>query len=277
MSRKVYPLRVARAAFGIRAQDLRTLTRGAWWTRRWLSALEQMRMGARLGRGRQYAVSGQVTDLVLDGPLVEAMVVGSRPDPYRVSFAFTAVEGAARERIVSVLRAEPMLLARLATDDLPLEAPELFRAEGLPFFPQSEPLGKTPEGKPLWDVKMRCSCPDWARPCKHMAAVLFLLGEIVARHPATLLSLRGVDLEELLPPKEETIGTIAPSEVVLPMGAQSFQMRETGDPAPFVRRLGVVPFWRGTQRCVDALAKIQSRVQPVARDAADGKSVDLRD
>ena len=277
MSRKVYPLRVARAAFGIRAQDLRTLTRGAWWTRRWISALEQMRMGARLGRGRQYAVSGQVTDLVLDGPLVEAMVVGSRPDPYRVSFAFTAAEGTVREHIVSALRTEPMLLARLATDDLPLEVPELFRTEGLPFFPLAEPLGRTPDGKPLWDVKMHCSCPDWARPCKHMAAVLFLLGEIVARHPATLLALRGVDLEELLPPEERAIGTIAPPEVPCPVGVQSSRLRETDSPAPLVRRLGAVPFWRGTQRCVDALAKIQSRVQPVARDAADGKSIDLRD
>ena len=52
----------------------------------------------------------------------------------------------------------------------------------------------------IWDVVMRCSCPDWARPCKHMAAVLLLLGEEVARRPATLLALRGVDVEDLVPP-----------------------------------------------------------------------------
>ena len=271
MSRKVYPLRVTRSAFGIRAQDLRTLTRGTWWARRWIAAMERMRMGPRLGRGRQYAVSGQVTDLMLEGPRVEATVVGSRPEPYRVSFAFTSVEGDARERLADALRAEPMRLARLLTDDLPLEVPELFRVAGVPFFPQAEPLGQTPEGRPRWDVQMRCSCPDWARPCKHMAAVLFLLGEIVTRRPSVLLSLRGLDIGDLLPPEERaaeapSCGGVAPSP-----------SRMDGDPAPFVRRLGAVPFWRGTARCVEALAKMQTRVQPIARDAAEGRSIDLRD
>lgn len=286
MSRKVYPLRVARAAFGIRAQDLRTLTRGSWWARRWIAAMERMRMGPRLGRGRQYAVSGQVTDLVMEGSRVEATVVGSRPEPYRVSFTFTSVEGDARERLADALRAEPMLLARLLTDDLPLEVPELFRVADVPFFPRAEPLGQTPEGRPRWDVQMRCSCPDWARPCKHMAAVLFLLGEIVTRRPSVLLSLRGLDIGDLLPPEDCAIGTIVPPGVPdeapsacidSSKGAQSSRLRETSDPAPFVRRLGAVPFWRGTARCVEALAKMQTRVQPIARDAAEGRSIDLRD
>ena len=108
MSRKRYPLRVARTAHGIRAQDLRTLVRTAWWARRWIGALEAMRLGPRLGRGRQYAVAGQVTDLVLEGPHVEASVTGSRPDPYKVSLDFTAVQG---DAVAHALRAEPMLLA----------------------------------------------------------------------------------------------------------------------------------------------------------------------
>ena len=95
MGSRHYPLRVTRSAFGIRAQDLRTLARGTWWARRWIAALEAMRLGARFGRGRQYAVGGQVTDLVAEGPHVSASVVGSRPDPYRVTLDFTAAEGAA--------------------------------------------------------------------------------------------------------------------------------------------------------------------------------------
>ena len=78
MSHKRYPLRVARGAHGIRAQDLRTLARKDWWARRWIASLEAMRLGPRFGRGRQYATDGQVTELMLDGPHVEATVVGSR-------------------------------------------------------------------------------------------------------------------------------------------------------------------------------------------------------
>ena len=267
MSRKRYPLRVARTANGIRAQDLRTLVRTAWWARRWIGALEAMRLGPRLGRGRQYAVSGQVTDLVLEGPRVEASVTGSRADPYRVSLDFTAVKG---DAVARALLAEPMLLARLLTDDLPTEVEELLRTEGVPLFPKGEPLGRTAEGRPVYDVKMSCSCPDWARPCKHCVAVLLLLGEEIARRPSTLLALRGVDVEDLVPPDDG-------EAVADPLDfAQAPSARGVADPAPLLKRLGPVPFWRGHARCVDALAQVYERVRPVACEARDGRSIDLR-
>lgn len=280
MSRKRYPLRVARTAHGIRAQDLRTLVRTAWWARRWIGALEAMRLGPRLGRGRQYAVAGQVTDLVLEGPHVEASVTGSRPDPYKVSLDFTAVQG---DAVAHALRAEPMLLARLLTDDLPTEVEALLRDEDVPLFPKSEPLGRTPEGKPRYDVRMTCTCPDWARPCKHVVAVLLLLGEEIARRPSTLLALRGVDVEDLLPPEtssdradpfaaaQTSVGGTLPSEILLPPARHGMD-----DPAPLLKRLGPVPFWRGHARCVEALGKIYGRVRPLALEAAEGKSIDLR-
>ena len=273
MGSRHYPVRVTRNAFGIRAQDLRTLARGTWWARRWIAALEAMRLGARFGRGRQYAVSGQVTDLVAEGSHVSASVVGSRPDPYRVTLDFTAAEGVAQKRIAEAIRSQPMTLGRLLAGDLPVEVGELFRAEGIPLFPQAEPVGRTPEGKPTWDVTMRCSCPDWARPCKHMAAVLLLLGEEVARRPVTLLALRGVDVEDLVPPD-------APEGPEWQASAQEISGWRASAPASggalLVRRLGAVPYWRGTARCVESLEKMQTRAGTVAREAASGNSIDLR-
>ena len=275
MGSRHYPVRVTRNAFGIRAQDLRTLARGTWWARRWIAALEAMRLGARFGRGRQYAVGGQVTDLVAEGSHVSASVVGSRPDPYRVTFDFTAAEGAARERIAEAIRSQPMTLGRLLAGDLPVEVGELFRAEGIPLFPQAEPRGKTPEGRRIWDVSMRCSCPDWSRPCKHMAAVLLLLGEEVARRPAALLALRGVDVEELVPP-DAPEGPSTPASSVCPERSGWRASAPATGGALLVRRLGALPYWRGTARCVETLEKMQSRAEAVAREAASGNSVDLR-
>ena len=171
-----------------------------------------------------------------------------------------------------------MTLGRLLAGDLPVEAGELFRAEGIPLFPQAEPRGKTPEGKMIWDVVMRCSCPDWARPCKHMAAVLLLLGEEVARRPATLLALRGVDVESLVPPDalEESIQVSAPEESVgLEKSGWRASVPANGG-ALLVRRLGPLPYWRGTARCVETLEKMQTRAASVAREAAAGNSIDLR-
>ena len=138
------------------------------------------------------------------------------------------------------------------------------------MFPKAAPVGTNAEGKPVYDVKMHCTCPDWARPCKHLVAVMLLLGEEVARHPAALLALRGIEVEDLVP--EDDAAASGEAIVMFDSAAAS----GAGDAAPLVRRLGAVPYWRGAARCQDALARIYSRVRPVAIDAAAGRSVDLR-
>ena len=191
MSKKKYPVRIPRYAAGIRAQESRSGGARTWWARRWLEVLERMGLGARLGRGKHYAVSGQVTGMRFEGPHVEAQVVGTRPDPYRVTIDFRVPEGAAREAIVSRIKGEPMIAARLIADDMPTEVEQAFRDCGLDFFPG----GKLAPG--VYDMTTACSCPDYANPCKHVSAVLLILGEEIARRPMTLLELRGIAEEDI--------------------------------------------------------------------------------
>ena len=189
--KKRFPVRIPRFAPGIRSQASRSGGDRCWWARRWLAAIESMRLGGRLGRGRSYALSGQVTEMLLEGPQVSASVVGTREDPYSVSVAFRTPDDDARGRIVGRIRSEPMIAARLLADDLPSEVEGFFRDEGLDLFPG----GKLAPGR--YDVTTKCSCPDYANPCKHVAAVLLLLGEEIERRPMTLLELRGISGEEL--------------------------------------------------------------------------------
>ena len=191
MSKKHYPVRIPRYAAGIRAQESRSGGARTWWARRWLEVLERMGLGARLGRGKHYAVSGQVTGMRLEGPHVEAQVVGTRQDPYRVTIDFRVPEGAAREAIVSRIKGEPMIAARLIADDMPTEVEQAFRDCGLDLFPG----GKLAPG--VYDMTTACSCPDYANPCKHVSAVLLILGEEIARRPMTLLELRGIGEEDI--------------------------------------------------------------------------------
>lgn len=192
MSKKKYPIRIPRYAAGIRSQESRTGGGGrSWWAREWLAAIERMELGSRLGRGKNYALSGQITAMKLAGPRVEATVVGSRAEPYAVTADFREPDADARARIVARLKAEPMLVARLLADDLPIEVEQVFRAEGMTLFPG----GKLAPGK--YDVTTRCSCPDYANPCKHSCAALLILGEEIAWRPSALLELRGISMEEL--------------------------------------------------------------------------------
>ena len=116
MSRKRYPVRIPRYATGIRAQESRTGQGRSWWTKEWARRLEAMGLKGRLGRGKSYALSGQVVSMDIEGSRVTAKVQGSREYPYGVTIDFRAPEGAARTRLVKAIRGEPMLVARLLAD-----------------------------------------------------------------------------------------------------------------------------------------------------------------
>ena len=118
MSRKKrYPVRIPRFAAGIRAQEMRGGgANRSWWAMRWTRVLEGMGLGSRLGRGKNYALSGQIAAMRIAGPHVEAEVVGTRPQPYSVTVDFRVPSGAARARIVAAIRSEPMLIARLLSE-----------------------------------------------------------------------------------------------------------------------------------------------------------------
>ena len=191
MSKKRYPVRIPRYATGIRAQESRTGQGRSWWAKEWARRLEAMGLKGRLGRGKNYAVSGQVVSMDIDGNRVTAKVQGSREDPYEVTIDFRTPEGEALTRLVEAIRGEPMLVGRLLADDLPTEIGLFFRAEGYDLFPG----GKLGPGK--YDMTTKCNCPDYANPCKHAAAALLILGEEITRRPMTLLELRGITMEDL--------------------------------------------------------------------------------
>lgn len=190
--KKQYGPRKPRYAAGIKLQDVRGVASRSWWAKRWLDVVASKTLGGRFGRGRVYAISGQVLEIALDGPRVDALVLGVRPEPYRVAIRFRTPEGDARERIVGRIKSEPMFVARLLSGEMPTEIEGFFRDEGFDLFPG----GKL--SSDCYDMTTHCTCPDYANPCKHSFAVLLVLGEEIARDPAKLLALRGIPMDELV-------------------------------------------------------------------------------
>ena len=268
---------------GIRAQTARGWHARAWWSRHWTEVMEDFRLGARLGRGRTYAVSGQVSALSVAAGRVTATVQGSAREPYVSEIRFRCVRDDAKRRIVAALKARPVHLARLLVGDLPPEVEALFRGEGCPLFPERAN-----------DLESRCSCPDWANPCKHLAAVYFLIGEAVSRNPLLLLALRGVSREDLAEPAPAANGAARPAEPDGPQGATARPTPEefygapqpafsdfgtadkTAVAAPLIRRLGPLPFWRGQERFADTLEHLYARAAPRGWAVWTGEPLDLR-
>jgi uncharacterized Zn finger protein len=158
-----------------------------WWGAQWLQALTQIDHDNRLPRGRSYANRGAVRDLVVADSAVSARVQGSRPRPYQVEIGIPQTEALLAGRLMDRLVEDPGLVARLLNRELDPAVLQLAQQLKIPIFPAR------------WtDLKMHCSCPDGAVPCKHLAAVVYLLSQQIDADPFLVFSLRGIDLAALL-------------------------------------------------------------------------------
>jgi len=147
------------------------------------------------------------------------------------------------------------------------------------------------------DLRTACSCPDPANPCKHVAAVYYLLGEEFDRDPFLVVRLRGLERDDLLrrlgsrggpglrAPRAVTKTGAAPptaSREPLPADPRRFWRRDAPPDEPFgdvtgslgsaahLMRLGRFPFWRGAVTLGDALRPAYAAAAPRALDVFAG-------
>lgn len=152
-----------------------------WWGKRWIEALERMSSGysRRLARGKSYARAGRAHDLAFGAGRITAKVTGSR-EPYDVRIELAALGDAVWSRAIAAMAAKARFTADLLAGRMPDDIDDVFRQAGKSLFPVKAS-----------DLRTDCNCPDWANPCKHVAAVHFVLGEAFDRDPFLLLELRG--------------------------------------------------------------------------------------
>lgn len=213
---------------GIKARSKSGAIGKSWWAQRWTQALGRIMDSGRLSRGRSYARRGQVMDIKEKGHEITARVQGSRPTPYKVSIRVTPLQDAEWERVLDVLAGQAIFTAQLLAGEMPADIEDAFTAARVSLFPTS-----------ARELETNCSCPDWANPCKHVAAVYFLLGEAFDDDPFMLFRLRGRTQEQILEglrarrvgPEAEAAGpnfTALPAEDLVPAPLPA-------DPAEFWR------------------------------------------
>ncbi len=181
------PSKPRKAKGGIKARSTRGEFGENWWVKRWLKVLENFGIGSRLERGRRYARSGQVLSISVEKGLVRARVQGSRPKPYEVAIHARPLSDADWENVTAALSTRALFAAKLLAGEMPQEIEQMFEECGLSLFPSR-----------LGDLATKCSCPDMANPCKHIAAVYYLIGEEFDRDPFLIFTMRGRTRDELL-------------------------------------------------------------------------------
>ncbi len=264
---------------GIKAKSRRGDIGDTWWSKRWVSVLESFGWSNRLERGRRYARSGQVMDFRLAKGRVTARVQGSAPKPYSVGIGMAPLTDEAWDRVLDEMSQKAIFAAKLLAGEMPHNIDEAFDAAGMALFPEASK-----------DIKTSCSCPDSANPCKHIAAVYYILAEEFDRDPFMLFKLRGKAKDEIIAllRKKRAVGTGEPDaplssgrdteqkEVILPLsvfwsgkelGAFSVNISPPDVPGAIIKRLGVPQFWEGSQDDFDR--KIGGCYEKVSRRAIE--------
>ncbi len=154
-----------------------------WWGKQWLNALNNIDYSNRLPRGRTYANKGLAKDIEINENKISSKVQGSRRTPYKVNFSIPAFSASDKAKIIQIVTSNPLFLSKLLNRELPKELMQKCSQAGVQLFPRS------------WDdIGGGCSCPDWAVPCKHMAAVLYLVANEIDKNPFMVFQLHQFDL-----------------------------------------------------------------------------------
>lgn len=267
---------------GIKAQSKRGSFSDKWWGKLWICTLESFNIGARLSRGRSYARLGQVASLDIGKGSVCAEVQGSRSEAYQICIKLKTFTEEQWHQIIDGIIEKPIFAAQLLGNEMPQEIESVFKKAGLSLFPQKQK-----------DLETECSCPDWSNPCKHIAAVFYLMAEAFDKDPFLLFKLRGMEREEFLNALQgsRAIGDkdgTATGEIIsaklkidpepLPLDHNGFWEQNSALAAPvsgvtpvrlhaaLPKRLGSLAFWRSDKNFIDEMERIYKNASDYAEN-----------
>jgi uncharacterized Zn finger protein len=265
---------------GIKVNELGT----TWWGQRWIGALERILRGdsGRLARGRSYARAGRTHDFVIKAGKVRAKVTGSRA-PYEITLALPQLSDSVWQAAIAFMAQRAEFSALLLNREMPQQIDEAFQSSQASLFPKQRS-----------DLETSCDCPDDGDPCKHIAAVHYVLGEALDRDPFLLFELRGRAREQVLEALRAARGTAkskksggaakvseGPAGVALkklsaasydaapaPLPALSFSFDPPPTHGAVLRQLGTPGSWNGETPAVESLAPFVQQAAAAARRLA---------
>ncbi|PIU68842.1 MAG: hypothetical protein COS84_00505 [Armatimonadetes bacterium CG07_land_8_20_14_0_80_40_9] len=234
-----------------------------WWSQCWIKVLDSFGWENRLARGRRYAKRGQVVNFKLEKGEVTAQVQGTQAKPYSVTIKLKVLSKEEWNKVLTKMSEQAQFAANLLVGEMPEDIEKVFTSAKVPLFPTSKK-----------DFVATCSCPDWANPCKHIAAVHYILAEEFDRDPFMIFKLRGLTKERLIDElnkrrtiqsektSKETTDEVTTREIDLSRDLDKFftinnpekfnsirfNITQPDVQLSLLRRLGEPPFWRAVSR-----------------------------
>lgn len=222
-----------------------------FWGKAWCDNVESYQdYENRLPRGRSYIRTGAVLDLQITPGHVEALVAGSSNTPYKVTLDIKPLAKAKWAALKAKCIGKISSLLALVQGKLPPEIIKEFCNRDSGLFPSPK------------EIKTNCSCPDWARLCKHLAAVLYGVGARLDENPHFFFTLRGIDENELIGTEvvstltDEVNAEIASSDLANVFGIEFDELPEI-EPKKNKRKLPVK-----TTPVAKKVKKVQTKTEP---------------
>ena len=154
-----------------------------WWGKEWLASLTKIDNANRIPRGKTYANTGKVLDLTITENVISAKVKGHYASSYRITITVPQVSANDMEKLMDLIMTKPNIMASLSNRILDPDLLDIASSLDISIFPRQ------------WrDLEMNCNCPDFAVPCKHIAAVIYMMSMEIDRDPFVLFRMRGIDL-----------------------------------------------------------------------------------
>ncbi|MCF0218263.1 MAG: DEAD/DEAH box helicase [Muribaculaceae bacterium] len=154
-----------------------------WWGNAWLQSLSHIDYSNRIPRGARYARNGSAREITVKKNVITARVQGTRRTPYKETIVIPEFTEAEKKRLIDALVECPGIISDLLDRKLDAEVLNIARKCGVKIFPAR------------WDdLRMSCSCPDWAVPCKHLAAVVYMMSKEIDNNPFLVFEMHGLDI-----------------------------------------------------------------------------------
>lgn len=158
-----------------------------WWGQAWTKNIDLYSdIHNRLERGRTYVRKGTIEEIEIIDNNIFAKVKGSEPVPYDVQIKIEKLSSDKYDSMYNKLTSKIENVNQLCNGTFPDELKEIFSSTKDGIFPSID------------EISFGCTCPDVAIMCKHIAAVLYGIGNILDLNPLLIFQLRGINLQEFL-------------------------------------------------------------------------------
>jgi uncharacterized Zn finger protein len=196
-------------------------TSKTWWGENFIAALEEFTEEGRLSRGRAYRSDKRVKQWSIKGSKVSAKIRGNanpyfgvyEEPTYTTTLELKQLSKKQWDNLVLAIGENAGAICKLMMNEMPDDIEQPFEAAGLYLLPTG-----------YSDFTVKCTCPDYSVPCKHIAGVFYRLAEQLDHDPLLLFQLRGLSAKQLHKQLSKT-----------PLGGALLHSLQTKDSKPVVQ------------------------------------------